>query len=241
MEIIGRSPHTPTSGFEWVMLLVVLSGIAIGVSLASDRPSAALMIFAAVAFAYLDASIAVPIGIALAGGGGISLSRPHAPRVSGRARAAGRDDPFRGAAALRGWAQRDPEQLARRANQQPGNHRFRAHAAYRSRACVAVMAAGSRAAAPPCERGVFLALPAVCGGDPLLALPDARSALSAIPHVVGDFGIPGAVRDRVSSSRTPWTDAGKRPDRYPSPAGRHIEQCELSLRRSQVCMSVGWR
>ena len=66
MEIIGRSPHTPTSGFEWLMLLVVLGGIAIGVSLASDRPSAALMIFAAVAFAYLDASIVVPIAIALA-------------------------------------------------------------------------------------------------------------------------------------------------------------------------------
>jgi hypothetical protein len=67
MEIIGRSPHTPTTGFEWLMLLAVLGGIAVSVSLASDRPSAALMIFAAVAFAYLDASITVPIGIALAG------------------------------------------------------------------------------------------------------------------------------------------------------------------------------
>ncbi len=66
MEIFGRSPYSPTSGFEWLFLLAVLSGVAVSVTLASDWPTAVLMLVTATAIGFSDTSIAGPIGILLA-------------------------------------------------------------------------------------------------------------------------------------------------------------------------------
>ena len=66
MEIFGRSPYTHSFGFEWLLLFVVLGGIVLTVSRASDWPAVALMLGAAMAFGYVDGSIAIPIAIALA-------------------------------------------------------------------------------------------------------------------------------------------------------------------------------
>jgi len=67
MEIFGRSPYIHTSALEWLMVLIALGGIAVGVSLASDRATAVLMVLAAVAIGSVDASLSVPFAIALAG------------------------------------------------------------------------------------------------------------------------------------------------------------------------------
>ncbi len=67
MEIFGRSPYTPTSAFEWVMLIGVLGAIVTTATLASDWPAAVLMLFAAVASYLFDSAIYIPLGIALAG------------------------------------------------------------------------------------------------------------------------------------------------------------------------------
>src|SRR6478735_4243082 len=67
MEIFGRSPYTPTSAFEWLLLLGVLGAIVTTAALASDWPAAVLMLFAGIASFLFDSAIYIPLGIALAG------------------------------------------------------------------------------------------------------------------------------------------------------------------------------
>src|SRR5690349_15611389 len=67
MEVFGRSPYTPSSAVEWIVLLGVLVTIAATATLASDWPAAVLMLFAAVASFLFDSAIYIPLGIALAG------------------------------------------------------------------------------------------------------------------------------------------------------------------------------
>lgn len=67
MEIFGRSPYTPGSASEWLMLIGVLAAIAISATLASDWPAAVLMLFAGFASFLFDSAIYIPFGIALAG------------------------------------------------------------------------------------------------------------------------------------------------------------------------------
>lgn len=67
MEIFGRSPYTPTSASEWLLLIGVLGLIAVTATLAADWPAAVLMLFAAVASYLFDSAIYIPAGIALAG------------------------------------------------------------------------------------------------------------------------------------------------------------------------------
>ncbi len=66
MELIGRSPLSLITGFEWLVLIVALSGVAVSVTLAFDWPSAALMLCVATVLSFIDTSIAGPIGIMLA-------------------------------------------------------------------------------------------------------------------------------------------------------------------------------
>lgn len=67
MEILGRSPYTHTTWFDWLLLLIVLGGIVVSASLASDRPTAFLLLTSALAAGYIDATPAIPLGILAAG------------------------------------------------------------------------------------------------------------------------------------------------------------------------------
>lgn len=67
MEIFGRSPYTPTSPFEWLVLIGVLGAIVTTATLAADWPAAVLMLFAGIASFLFDSAIYIPLGIALAG------------------------------------------------------------------------------------------------------------------------------------------------------------------------------
>lgn len=67
MEVFGRSPYTPSSAIEWLVLIGVLGAILLSATLAADWPAAVLMLFAAVASFLFDSAIYIPAGIALAG------------------------------------------------------------------------------------------------------------------------------------------------------------------------------
>ncbi len=62
MEIFGRSPYTPTSAYEWLMLFVVLAAIGVSATLAADRTAAALMLCAGSASYLFDSALYLPVG-----------------------------------------------------------------------------------------------------------------------------------------------------------------------------------
>ncbi len=67
MEIFGRSPYTPTSPLEWLLLIGVLGAVVTTATLAADWPAAVLMLFAAIASFLFDSALYIPLGIASAG------------------------------------------------------------------------------------------------------------------------------------------------------------------------------
>jgi len=66
MEIFGRTPHTPTSSFEWLLTIAVLSSVAIAATRAADWPSAVFLVFSAIAFGGVDTTSAAAVGVTLA-------------------------------------------------------------------------------------------------------------------------------------------------------------------------------
>jgi hypothetical protein len=67
MEIFGRSPYTPTSPLEWLLLIGVLGAVVTTATLAADWPAAVLMLFASIASFLFDSALYIPLGIASAG------------------------------------------------------------------------------------------------------------------------------------------------------------------------------